>query len=175
MGDSVATSRTLDRRLLLSGVLFGIGVAAFVDEAVLHQLLHWHHFYDLSTTRVGLVSDGLFHAFGWFAAVAGLFLLTDVRRRGGAGVARWWPAVLIGAGGFQFFDGTINHKLLRVHQIRYAEIPISTPGGMGPYPPVDNLVVYDVVWLVIAVLLIVVGTWVWRRGTARRRASRASS
>ena len=89
MGDSVATSRTLDRRLLLSGVLFGIGVAAFVDEAVLHQLLHWHHFYDLSTTRVGLVSDGLFHAFGWFAAVAGLFLLTDVRRRGGAGVARW--------------------------------------------------------------------------------------
>ena len=88
----------LHRRLLLSGILFGVGVAAFVDEVVLHQLLHWHHFYDLSTAAVGLVSDGLFHAFGWFAAVAGLFLFADVRRRGGPGVGRWWPAVLIGAG-----------------------------------------------------------------------------
>ena len=87
----------LHRRLLLSGILFGVGVAAFVDEVVLHQLLHWHHFYDLSTAAVGLVSDGLFHAFGWFAAVAGLFLFADVRRRGGPGVGRWWPAVLIGA------------------------------------------------------------------------------
>lgn len=45
----------LHRRLLLSGILFGVGVAAFVDEVVLHQLLHWHHFYDLSTAAVGLV------------------------------------------------------------------------------------------------------------------------
>ena len=30
----------LHRRLLLSGILFGVGVAAFVDETVLHQLLH---------------------------------------------------------------------------------------------------------------------------------------
>ena len=30
----------LHRRLLLSGILFGVGVAAFVDEVVLHQLLH---------------------------------------------------------------------------------------------------------------------------------------
>lgn len=72
------TDHALDRRLLISGLLFGLGVAAFVDETVLHQLLHWHHFYDLSTTQVGLVSDGLFHAFGWFAAVAGLFIFAAV-------------------------------------------------------------------------------------------------
>src|SRR3954468_5989346 len=29
-----------------SGALAGVGLAAFVDEAVFHQLLHWHHFYD---------------------------------------------------------------------------------------------------------------------------------
>jgi len=34
------------------------GVAAFFDETVFHQLLHWHHCYDPSTTEVGLVSDG---------------------------------------------------------------------------------------------------------------------
>jgi uncharacterized membrane protein len=46
---------------------------AFVDEVVFHQLLHWHHFYDKSTTDVGLVSDGLRHAFGWVAVVSSLF------------------------------------------------------------------------------------------------------
>lgn len=172
MTASPARSDALARRLLTSGVLFGIGVAAFVDETVFHQLLHWHHFYDRSTTRVGLVSDGLFHAFGWFTAVAGPFLLADVRRRGGPRLPRWWPAVAIGAGGFQLFDGTINHKLLRVHQLRYEPIPITTTGG-GPYEPVDNLVVYDVVWLIVAIALIVVGTWLWRSGSRGRGAARA--
>src|SRR5256885_1697341 len=79
------------RRTLVSGLLLGVGFAAFVDEAVFHQLLHWHHFYDRSTSAAGLVSDGLFHAFGWFATVAALFLLADLRRRrtgwAGGGVA----------------------------------------------------------------------------------------
>ena len=38
----------------------GIGIAGTLDEVVLHQLLGWHHFYDGSTSTVGLVSDGLF-------------------------------------------------------------------------------------------------------------------
>ena len=51
----------------------GVGVAAFIDETVFHQLLHWHHFYDKSTPDIGLVSDGFFHAGGWLAMVVGLF------------------------------------------------------------------------------------------------------
>ena len=70
-------------RSIWSGVLAGIGLVAFIDETVFHQLLHWHHFYDKSTLAVGLVSDGLFHAGGFIAMVAGLFLLADVHRRGG--------------------------------------------------------------------------------------------
>jgi hypothetical protein len=64
-------------RSTLSGVLAGLGLVAFVDETVFHQLLHWHHFYDRSTPDVGLVSDGLFHAFGFVAVVTGLFLLDN--------------------------------------------------------------------------------------------------
>src|SRR3954452_8960777 len=63
-----------------SGALVGIGVAAFVDETVFHQLLHWHHFYDRSTPAAGLVSDGIFHAFGWIAVVAGLFFFAHLWR-----------------------------------------------------------------------------------------------
>ena len=128
-------------RNLVSGVLLGVGVAAFVDEAVFHQLLHWHHFYDRSTPAVGLVSDGLFHAFGWFATVAGLFLLADVRRRASFNPRRWWAGLLLGAGGFQLYDGTIQHKVMRLHQIRYHV----------------DLVPYDWAWNIIAVVLILAG------------------
>lgn len=63
------------KRTVWSGVLAGIGLAAFVDETVFHQLLHWHHFYDKSTVAVGLVSDGLLHA-GGFTSMVMLKLIT---------------------------------------------------------------------------------------------------
>src|SRR5690606_37294054 len=88
-------------RNLWSGVLFGIGLVAFIDETVFHQLLHWHHFYDRSSTDVGLVSDGLFHAFSWFATIGGLFLFADLRRRRAWLSNRWWGGLLLAAGSFQ--------------------------------------------------------------------------
>jgi uncharacterized membrane protein len=141
------------RRNILSGVLLGLGIASFVDETVFHQLLHWHHFYDRSTPAAGLISDGLFHAAGWFCTVASLFLLADLRRRDAFGAARWWGGVLAGAGAFQLYDGTIQHKLLHLHQIRYHV----------------DLLPYDWTWNVVAVLLIAAGAVLLVRA-ARARA-----
>ncbi|MEV0901647.1 DUF2243 domain-containing protein [Actinoplanes sp. NPDC049802] len=132
---------SLADRNVLSGALLGLGVAAFVDEVVFHQLLHWHHFYDRSTPAAGLVSDGLFHAFSWFATVASLFLFADLRRRAAVDPARWWGGLLTGAGGFQLYDGTIQHKILQLHQIRYGV----------------NVTPYDWAWNIAAVLLIAAG------------------
>ena len=129
------------RRNVLSGVLVGVGIAAFVDEVIFHQLLQWHHFYDQSTAAAGLFSDGLFHAFGWFAVVAGLFLFADLRRRGILIPARWAGAVLLGTGAFQLYDGTVQHKLLNLHQIRY-EV---------------ELLPYDLAWNAAAVLMLGAG------------------
>lgn len=67
-------------RNLSAGVFLGLGSVAFLDEVVFHQLLHWHHFYDRSSSSMGLVSDGLFHAFSWFATVAGLLLMVGLVR-----------------------------------------------------------------------------------------------
>lgn len=128
-------------RNLWSGILFGLGLIAFVDEVVFHQLLQWHHFYDKSTTHIGLISDGLFHAFSWFATIAGLFIFADLRRRNALWLNRWWGGVFLGAGVFQLYDGTVQHKLLQIHQIRY----------------VENVIVYDVIWNIIAVGMIIVG------------------
>ncbi|MGP3535059.1 DUF2243 domain-containing protein [Microbacterium sp. RD1] len=122
-------------RIAWSGVLFGVGLIAFLDEAVFHQLLSWHHFYDRGTTAIGLVSDGVFHAFSWFATIAGLFLLADLRRRGALRWARWWGGALTGAGAFQLYDGLINHKVLRVHQIRASHWrPRRSPAPSHPPP-----------------------------------------
>ncbi len=144
------------RRSLTGGALSGLGIAAFVDETVFHQLLHWHHFYDRSTPDVGLVSDGLFHAGGWLAMVAGLFLYADLRRRDGLLRPAWWSGVCLGIGGFQLYDGTVQHKLLRLHQIRY---------DVDPRP-------YDWTWNVIAVLFLLAGLLLWHRA---RRAVRERS
>ncbi|TCJ21762.1 DUF2243 domain-containing protein [Microbacterium sp. PI-1] len=132
---------TFSKRNLWSGILFGVGLVAFIDETVFHQLLHWHHFYDLGTPDIGLVSDGFFHALSWAATIGGLFLLADLRRRGAFWQMRWWGGVLLGAGAFQLYDGTVQHKWWGIHQIRY----------------VEDVLPYDLTWNIIAVLLIVAG------------------
>ena len=80
-------------------MLVGFGLAAFIDETVFHQILHWHHFYDRSTPTAGLVSDGLFHAATWFCIVGGLYLLAHLRRLDDYHGIRWWSGMLIGLGG----------------------------------------------------------------------------
>lgn len=139
------------RRSLLAGVLIGIGTAAFLDETVFHQLLHWHHFYDRSTSSAGLVSDGIFHAFGWLAIVLGLFLFADLQRRRAAIPLRLWAGGLAGWGAFQLYDGVLQHKVFGLHQIRYAVA----------------LVPYDVAWNVAGGAALVVGLLLLRRSRSR--------
>ena len=144
-----------DRRTVIAGALLGAGIAAsVVDLAVFHLFLHWHHFYDLSTTGVALASDGLFHAFGWFVTVGSLFLLADIRRRGAMSWGRWTGGLLAGLGAFQLVDGVVLHKVLRIHQIRY---------------DVD-LLVYDATWIGTAVLALAAGLVLLRRTRPHRTA-----
>src|SRR3954468_2577031 len=130
-----------------SGFLFGVGLVAFIDESVFHQLLHWHHFYDKSTTSIGLVSDGLFHAFSWFATVGSLFMVADLRRREEWWFSKWLGGVLLGSGVFQLYDGMIQHKLMGLHQIRYNV----------------NILPYDLVWNITALAMIVAGVILMNR------------
>jgi uncharacterized membrane protein len=145
-GATVAVA-PLRSRSIWSGVLVGVGLAAFVDEAVFHQLLHWHHFYDGGGPGAALVSDGLFHVAGWVAVVGGLFLYADLQRRHALGVRAWWAGLLLGLGGFELYDGLVQHKLFGLHQIRYGV----------------ELLPYDLTWNVLAVLAIVAGLVVLRR------------
>lgn len=124
-----------------AGIFFGLGAIAFIDEAVFHQLLHWHHFYDKSTLAVGLISDGLFHAFSWFATVASLFMVAHLRKLRAWDKRHWIGAAIFGAGVFQLYDGIIQHKVFRIHQIRYDV----------------EIFYYDLVWNVLAIFMILIG------------------
>jgi uncharacterized membrane protein len=98
----------------------------------------------------------VFHAFGFFAVVASLFLFADLRRRDGLWWTRWWGGVLIGAGSFQLYDGLVQHKVFGLHQIRY---------------DVD-LLPYDLVWNVAAALMIIIGVGLTVATGSRRTAAR---
>ena len=140
-----------DPRRTFGGLaLVGVGLMAAVDEVVFHQLLRWHHFYDLSTPAVGIVSDGLLHAAELVALVSGGFVIADLLRRR-AFVPAWaWAGFFVGAGGFQTFDGIVDHKLLRVHQVRYGV----------------DLLPYDLAWIGAGLVLLAVGGALWVRARA---------
>ena len=144
------------RRLLVSGLLLGAGVAGAVDEIVFHQVLHWHHFYDRASGAAGLVSDGLLHAGTFSAAIAGMALLADARRRGRFLPPLWWGAVLTGAGAFQPWDGLVHPKVLRLHQVRYGV----------------DLTGYDVGWIVPGALLLGAGVVLLLRSRERTAPAR---
>ena len=137
VGAEPGTRPAMPGRSVGAGVLLGVGVAAFLDETVFHQLLHWHHFYDGSTSDVGLVSDGVFHAGGWLAIVVGLFWFADLQRRRTTVPRRVWAGGLIGWGAFQVYDGLVQHKVLGLHQIRYGvdllpyDLAWDLSGGLG--------------------------------------------
>jgi uncharacterized membrane protein len=128
-------------RSFWAAVLLGAASMAAVDEIVFHQILAWHHFYDRSTSEVALLSDGLLHAAELLAFAAGFFLMLDARRRGVFAAGFAWSGYLVGLGAFQLWDGLIDHKVLRVHQIRYGV----------------ELLPYDVAWIVSALLLLTGG------------------
>jgi uncharacterized membrane protein len=111
-------SRRAEPSLLWPGVLVGIGVAGSLDEIVLHQLLRWHHFYDRGSQAAGLIADGVFHLGSVVVLVAGLVPLVDRWRRRRSSWRQGVAAILVGAGGFNLYDGVVQHKLLGLHQVR---------------------------------------------------------
>ena len=143
------------RKLLWIGVLFGIGIAGTLDEIVLHQLLQWHNFYVHATQYWRIVGDGIFHFLSSLLMSSAALLIWSNRRllsglpNGLALVA----GVLCGAGGFNLYDGTLQHKVFQFHPVRE---------GVADQLP------YDLVWNGVAVVVLGAGVLLWRRSRAGR-------
>jgi len=140
------------RRSLMATIPLGVGMMAALDEVVFHQILAWHHFFDWGTPAFSLLSDGILHSGELIFFVAGFYLFADLRRRQAIDRLPAWAGFFFGLGGFQLFDGIVDHKLLRLHQVRY----------------VDNLLLYDLTWNAAGLLLLFIGWMLLRRSAGKR-------
>ena len=145
-----------NRSLLWPAVLVGIGAAGSLDEIVLHQLLRWHHFYDRGSQAAGLIADGIFHLGSTTVLVIGLVLLVQRWHTGRDPLRQAAAGILVGAGGFNLYDGTIQHKLLGLHQVR-ARAPNNLP--------------YDLVFIALAAVMLLAGLLLLRATGSPRAAS----
>ena len=150
------------RSVLLSGLLLGIGVVGAIDEAVFHQLLQWHTLYWGTDEHGRILSDGLFHLASAAVLVWGALRVWQtpqdwLRSRREALLA----AVLIGAGGFNLYDGLVQHLLLHLHLVNEFVCPAPEANNSIATCPAD--IPFEVAWLVAAAVLLGLGVLWWRR------------
>ena len=137
------------RSVLWASIPLGIGMVGAIDEIIFHQLLQWHNFYVDASEYWRTFSDGLLHTFITAMLFFGAYQLWQERQAFSAivGSKPFWAGALLGGGGFHLWDGVVDHKLLRLHPVREGA---------------DNLLLYDIAWIAVALALLVVGWAIWR-------------
>lgn len=111
--------------LLRAGLVLGIGLGAFVDGILLHQLLQWHEMLssvrppiDLVSVKYNMIWDGAFHAVAWAITATGVWLLYADRHSRTEWSGRvLGGAMLAGWGLFDLVEGVIDHQLLGIHHV----------------------------------------------------------
>lgn len=152
--------------MLLTGILLGIGIIGFLDEAIFHQLLQWHTFYWAADEHGRILSDGLFHVLSTGLLLWGGFRLWRtprewLRSSPGPLVA----AILIGAGAFNAYDGIVQHVLLHLHIVN--EYVCASPQADNSVATCPNDIPLEIAWIGVGAALVVIGTLWWRRSSPR--------
>jgi uncharacterized membrane protein len=152
------------RYVFWTGILLGVGIMAFLDETLLHQLLQWHTLYWNTDQHGRILSDGIFHVFSTVLLLWGTFRLWRGR-------AMWVTssryalvaAILIGAGGFNLYDGIVQHAILHWHLVN--ELVCSSPASRNEtiLGICRNDVPYEVIFDLIALIVLSTGILWWRR------------
>jgi uncharacterized membrane protein len=139
------------------GLAAGVGLGAFVDGILFHQILQWHHFVsdDVSMTSLsGLETntlwDGIFHAFSWIVCAAGIWMLWQAGRRNEMPARNvLLGAMLVGWGAFSFIDGVVLHLIAGLHHL---------------YQRGDFELGSDIIYLIVSALIVAIGVMVGGRG-----------
>ncbi len=158
------SQKRMSRSAFWTGILLGIGIAAFLDETLLHQLLQWHTFYWNTDQHGRLLSDGIFHAFSTLLLLYGAFRLWRWRES--------WSqpyrtaiiaAIFIGAGAFNLYDGVIQHAILHLHIVN--EHVCASPASQQQtfLGMCYNDLPYEAVFDGVAIVLLAIGITWWRR------------
>ena len=149
------TERSVPRRALFAAGVFGFGFSGLIDVLLLHHVLQWHHLvsgiYPMNTLdglRINVLADGLFSIGMVVIAGIGAGLVWRAERRTATPLA-FRPvagAAVVGLGVFDLYDAVVDHVILGLHQ------PLSMGGTYNPH------------WIVVSVLIIGAGAYVYRTG-----------
>ncbi len=157
--------RSSMRSAFWTGILLGIGIAAFLDETLLHQLLQWHTFYWNTDQHGRILSDGLFHAFSTLLLLWGAFRLWRGRDTWSSLPIRYSiiSAIFIGAGAFNLYDGIIQHAILHLHIVN--ELVCSSPTSRREsfLGMCRNDLPYEAVFDGLALVLLAIGITWWQQ------------
>ncbi|GCE25089.1 membrane protein [Dictyobacter alpinus] len=160
---SASDAKKIRRSVFWTGILLGIGIAAFLDETILHQLLQWHTLYWYTTPQGRLLSDGLFHIFSTLLLLWGALRLWKGRDS-------WNPwqrnailaALLIGLGGFNLYDGIVQHVILRLHIVN-EHVCSAVAGSQPTFLGIClNDIPYEIAFDMIALVILVAGIIWWQ-------------
>ncbi len=110
-----------------AGLLLGIGLGAFFDGILLHQILQVHAMLSaevpldsMANMKTNMTADGLFHAFAWLVTLAGVASLWRSLNRPGSAPASGFAFagyMLAGWGWFNLVEGIVDHHLLGLHHV----------------------------------------------------------
>jgi uncharacterized membrane protein len=142
--------KTKKKYLGIGSFTLGFGFMGAMDGIIFHQLLQWHSVV-METSRPGQIfSDGVFHFGVTVALVIGGILLWLAGRPSeiSRGVSRLVGGFLTGSGIFNLVEGVVNHHLLQIHRVK--------PGD-------PNALMYDLAFLTIGLLLVIIGETVRRK------------
>ncbi len=140
-----------------AAILMGIGLGGFVDGIVLHQILQWHNmvsnWYPPTTMEIMMFNmtwDGMFHAVVWLVTLVGVLMLWSAayRRQPIPSLKAFIGAMVFGWGFFNLVEGIIDHQILGIHYVRQ----------------VPNYTVYNLTFLAIGGIGLIVIGWVMMRG-----------
>lgn len=143
--------------LLAAGIFLGLGLGGFFDGILLHQILQWHHMFSdvrppttIPNLEFNMVGDGLFEAGTWLMTIIGVSLLWRAGKREDVpwSLSVFFGSILVGAGIFNLIEGLIDHQILGIHHVK----------------PGTNELIWDIGFLVLGGLLVIVGWLLIRRG-----------
>jgi uncharacterized membrane protein len=141
-----------NKNLFISGVILGLGLLGAIDGIVFHQLLQWHHMILSPNIELEIFTDGLFAAlFSALLVWGGVKIFQDARKKE---IGNSWKVfvggIFVGGGTFNLVEGIVDHQILQVHRVK---------------PLADNPLAYDLGFLAIGLLLVIIGYLIKRMET----------
>jgi uncharacterized membrane protein len=133
-----------NKNLFISGMILGIGLIGAIDGILFHQLLQWHHMILSPNIELEIFTDGLFTAlFSAMLIWGGVKIFQDARKNElGNSWKIFLGGIFVGGGLFNLVEGIIDHHILQVHRVK----PLS-----------ENPLIYDLAFLAIGLLLVILG------------------